>query len=278
MKNIIACMTNSYGPYGPYAAIEHVRYAGLEYIEIPIRTAGVASMFREDPLLTTDSALDDLKRVDRMLLEGGVGVVSCNVTSGNPLDPAVVELIERKIDIASHFGVSIVVGNAGEAEPGEPLETLYRNLRQIGDYAAERGITYCFETHPGICQTPEGMCRTMQDLDHENLKLNFDTGNILYYNENIDGAAALKKVGKFVRSMHLKDTRGKFQEWNFPALGAGGAVDFRRTLEILQADGFRGPYTIEVEGIQGEAGLSQQQYQQRVEDSVEHLKLCGYFQ
>lgn len=278
MKNIIACMTNSYGSYGPLAAIDHLRYAGLEYLELPIRTAGVPSLFREEPLVTTDSTLDQLKLVDRLLLEGGLNVISCNVTSGNPLDPEVVRLTERKIDLASHFGVAVVVGNAGEAEPGEPLDMLYKHLRQIGDYAGERGITYCFETHPGICQNADGMLQTIQELDHPNLKLNFDTGNILYYNENVDGTAALKKVHKHVGSLHLKDTPGRYHDWNFPALGTGGGVDFRRVLEIMQAGGFRGPYTIEIEGLEGELGLSLQRYQQRVEDSVEHLKLCGYFQ
>ena len=59
--------------------------------------------------------------------------------------------------------------------------------------------------------------------------------------------------------MHVKDNRGGFEDWYFPAVGDGGAVDFQAVREILDDVGFSGPYTIEIEEIGGETepGLEQ---------------------
>ena len=277
MPAIVSCLTNSYGRFGAQGAIENVRAAGLEYIELPIRTAGVASMFKDQPLVTTESTLDDLKQVDRLLQEHDVQVSSCNITSGNPLEPKVLDVTKRKLELAKHFGVNVVVGSAGEADEPDDLEILYEHLREIGDAAAKLDIVYCFETHPGICQNHGAMLETMQELEHPNLKLNFDTGNIFYYNHYIECEIALAKVCHEVRHLHLKDSMGGYEEWYFPALGHGGAVDFVRTLELMRTCGFNGPYSLEIEGISGEGELSLEQYQQRIIDSVDHLRMCGYF-
>ena len=167
----------------------------------------------------------------------------------------------------AHAGTG-VVGGAGEADGQEQLEQLYAHLREIGDYAARHGITYCFETHPGICVNHRYMLQTMNALDHPNLRINFDTGNILYYNENICVEVALAKVCHFVKHLHLKDSQGNPGEWYFPALGYGGAVDFLQVLHTMRNCGFTGPYSLELEGIRGEPELSLADYQKRVVDSV----------
>jgi inosose dehydratase len=277
MPAIVSCLTNSYGGFGARAAIERLRDAGLEYVELPIRTAGVPSVFGDEPLVTTASTPSDLKQVDDLLHRHGVRVASCNVTSGNPLDPEVVATVKRKLELAAYFGVSLVVGGAGEAEDADQLETLYDHLREIGDYAGRLGITYCFETHPGLCQDHHGMLRTMGALAHPHLKLNFDTANIFYYNENVNGEIALAKVCQHVRHMHLKDSHGEFGRWYFPALGYGGAVDFARVLQLMRGCGFAGPYSLEIEGIASEGQLSLADHHRRVVQSVQHLKSCGYF-
>jgi L-ribulose-5-phosphate 3-epimerase len=277
MPPIISCLTNSYGRFGPQAAIEMIGSTGLEYIELPIRTAEVESFFKETPLVTSASTLDDLNQVDRLLDQHAVKVSSCNISSGNPLDAEVLDITKRKLDLASHFGVSLVVAGAGEAETPEDLQRLYDHLRQIGDHAAKKNIIYCFETHRGICQHHRGMLETMHELDHPNLRLNFDTGNILYYNENIVVEVALAKVCHLVKHVHLKDSRGEFGKWYFPSLGNGGAVDFMRVYELMRDCGFNGPYSLEIEGIAGEDEPTRQQYHQRIADSVEHLRNCGYF-
>lgn len=277
MPPILACLTTCYGRFGATAAIEHVRDAGLEYVELPIRTEGVAARFGDAPLISTASSLADLNRVDQLLERNGVRVASCNAISGNPLQPRVVETIFRKLDLASHFGVTRVVIDAGSAEDAAERQTLLGNLRTIGDYAARLGQTVCFETHRGLCVNHREMLETMRELAHPNLRLNFDTGNLLYYNENVSVEVGLAKCCHFVKHLHLKDSMGQFGQWYFPALGSGGGVDFLRVYQIMRDCGFPGPYSIEIGGIEGEPELTLEELHARVVTSVKYLRELGYF-
>ena len=126
------------------------------------------------------------------------------------------------------------------------------SLRTLGDLAGELGLTVALETHKGPTQNAEAMLRLMEEVSHDRVRLNFDTGNIGYYNRGANPVDELERVQEFVRNVHVKDSRGGFEDWYFPAVGDGGEVDFRRIRETLDSVGFRGPYTIEIEGIQGE--------------------------
>lgn len=276
MNRTIACFPNSYGRFGVEAAAPLLQDIGLRHIELPIKNAGVPSFFGEEPVLTDASGPDDLARVRRLLDDHQLSIASCNITAGNPLDPKVVDATCRKLDLVAELGAPLVVAGAGEAETDEDRDTLYRHLGRIGDHAGKHGITYCFETHPGICQNADGMLETMRVLDHPHLRLNFDTGNILYYNEGADVIAALEQVIDYVCHVHLKDSPGGYRDWTFTTLGTG-VVDFRRVREILDAAGFTGPYSLEIEGIEGEAPPTLEQHHQRVADSVAYLKTLGYF-
>ena len=277
MPAIIACHTNSYGHLGGTAAIESIRSAGLEFIEFPIRTAGFRSRRNDPPLVTTESTLAELTAVERLLTQNGVKVSSCTCIAGNPAEPANLTAMLRKLDLASHFGVKFVVADAGAPQDDDERQRIYASLSQIGDHAARLGITVCFETHRGLCVNHREMLRTMADLAHPHLRLNFDTANILYYNENIQGEVALAKCCHLVKHVHLKDTPGIFGEWNFPALGSGGGVDFLRVYQIMRDCGFKGPYTIEIEGVGDEGDLLLAAYHQRVVESVKYLRTLGYF-
>jgi len=51
----------------------------------------------------------------------------------------------------------------------------------------------CASRRTGAVRHHREMLRTMTDLAHPHLRVNFDTANILYYNENIQGEVALPR-------------------------------------------------------------------------------------
>ena len=116
MPAIVSCLTTSYGRFGGQAAVEHLHAAGLESLELPIRTAGTRSPLGDEPLITTDSSRAELKRVERLFDDHAIRIASCNITSGNPLDREVVAITNRKLELAHHLGVELVVGGAGEQQ------------------------------------------------------------------------------------------------------------------------------------------------------------------
>ena len=171
----------------------------------------------------------------------------------------------------------VVVSGAGQPADAAERRTVVENLRRIGDTAGELGVTVALETHKGPTQNAAAMLALMDDVDHPAVRLNFDTGNIAYYNQGADPVDELEQVKQLVRNVHLKDSRGGFEDWYFPAVGDGGAVDFVRVREVLDASDFAGPYTIEIEGIGGEPepGLDERQRPGGPERGAS--RACGYF-
>ena len=87
-------------------------------------------------------------------------------------------------------------------------------------------------------------------------------------NENIDAVVELKKVLKYVKSVHLKDTDGTPKSFAFPPLG-DGVVDFPEVFRILNEVGFHGPFTFELESTKKE------KMAEALEKSVNYLRRTG---
>lgn len=272
----IACFPNSYGRFGPNAAIDLLPSAGIKWLELPIKNHGVPSFFKEEPVLTENSTPATIFALKERIAEAGLQVCSCNITSGNPLQEDVVERTLKKLTIAHQFGVDRVVAGGGELEQEDQWPTLIGNLKRILNRAEELGIQYCCETHPGTSQNAEAMLELLEKVNYPNLKINFDTGNIFYYNKKVDLFQQMELIADQIHHVHLKDTNGEFKAWHFPALGAGGAVPFDQVHQFLNKIDYAGPCSLEIEGIEGEAELTLDETQQRIVDSVNHLKENGW--
>jgi inosose dehydratase len=279
MNRLLSCFTNCYGPEGVRAAVANIRAAGIEHLELALRGHNFGGLVIPESAVITEKADDATAEAFCQLLEQhGVKVSGCNVGGADIRTVEGVELTERRIRFAQRwFGVPVVVSGAGQ--PADPTErhTVIKHLKRLGDFARALGVTIALETHKGPTQNAQAMLALMSDLDHPHVRLNFDTGNIAYYNRDADPVDELAQVAPLVRNVHLKDNRGGFEDWYFPALGEGGAVDFRKVREILDSVGFLGPYTIELEGIGGEPEPGLAARQERIRRGVEHLRACGFF-
>ncbi len=278
MQRILSCFTNCYGAAGVWTAVEHIRAAGLDHLELALRGHDLGGLVIPESAVVTEKADDATAQAfcDH-LARHEVKVSGCNVGGADIRTREGVELTERRIRFAARwFGVRVVVSGAGQPADDAERRTVLENLGRIGDTAGEVGITVALETHKGPTQNAEAMLRLMDELNHAHVRLNFDTGNIAYYNQGVDPADELERVKEFVRNVHVKDNRGGFEDWYFPAVGDGGAVDFTRVRTILDGVGFAGPYTIEIEGIGGEPEPGLEGRQERVARSARHLRACGY--
>jgi inosose dehydratase len=279
VKRIVSCFTNTYGPSGVWAAVERIRDAGIDHVELALRGHNFGGLVIPESAVITEKADDaTVERFREHLARHGVGISGCNVGGADIRTREGLELIERRIRFAARwFGVPICVTGAGQPANDAERALVLGHLRCLGDIAGELGMTLTLETHKGPTQSATPMLALMDDLTHPNVRINFDTGNIAYYNQGLGPEGELERVKHFVGSVHLKDNRGGFEDWYFPSLGGGGGVDFVRVREILDRVGFTGPFTIELEGIGGEPEPGLEARHQRVAQSVAHLRACGYF-
>ena len=239
MKNILSSRTGSY---------DVLQKLGIKGVEIgPPKPEDV------------DKLKAELKKHDltAFSVSGGVDVV----------DEDGIDKFDALLNGAISMGSKIIFVSA-KASEDIPREVTYERLRKIGDKAAAHGVTVCIETHPILCHNGDEALKTMEGVNHPNIRLNFDTANIYYYNENVDAVVELKKVLKYVGAVHLKDTDGAPKSFNFPPLGEG-IVDFPEVFRILNEIGFHGPFTFELESTKGEEMAA------ALEKSVNHLRETG---
>ncbi len=93
------------------------------------------------------------------------------------------------------------------------------------------------------------LIRFIQDVNCDNLFINFDPANMILYGCG-EPLEALQKLGPLVRSVHCKDalwsdTPG--ETWGQEVALGEGAVDMARYLQLLDQLGYQGPLTIERE-------------------------------
>lgn len=280
MSRIVSCFTNCYGASGVWTAVERIRDAGINHLELALRGHNFGGLVIPESAVVTEKADDATAQSFRDHLDKhGVKVSGCNVGGADIRTREGVEITRRRIQFSSRwFNVSIVVSGAGQPADADERRTIVTHLRELGDVARDLGVTIALETHKGPTQNAAAMLALMDEVDHPHVLLNFDTGNIAYYNEGVDPVDELEKVKHLVRNVHVKDNRGGLEDWYFPALGDGGAVDFTRVRRMLDDIGYTGAYTIEIEGIGGEPEPGLEGRQDRIARSVEHLRRCGYFQ
>ena len=251
MENLIASRPGSYRKFSD-RAFEYLPKAGIYHVEISPPKPGA------------------IPEVQEALRKHGLTASSLATGCDLGNEESTGELLQtietaRRMDVAVIF-CSTKSGGLPGAEP-------YDRLKELGQAAHDGGAVISMETHPDLCQNSKQMLKTMKAVGHPGVMVNFDTANIYYYNEGIDGVDELTRVAEFVASVHLKDTNGKPRTWYFPTLGRG-VVDFPGVFKVLNDRGFHGPFTFEMEGIEGE-DLTLEETHQRILDSMEYLRSIG---
>ncbi|MBN1393600.1 MAG: sugar phosphate isomerase/epimerase [Pirellulales bacterium] len=175
--------------------------------------------------------------------------------------------------VCEKLGVKFMFISPKHAGVGK--EAAYQRLRRAGEAAKKHGVTIVLETHPDLGTNADAHLETMRRIDHPNVRVNFDTGNVTFYNRGADAVAELKKIIDYVAAVELKDHNGKYMDWNFPALGKG-VVDFPAVLNVLEEHGYRGPITIEVEGVKG-VEMDEAETKRYIAESISYIKSLGDF-
>ncbi|GIW88636.1 MAG: hypothetical protein KatS3mg108_2960 [Isosphaeraceae bacterium] len=278
MSPILSCYTNCYGAAGVWEAISRIREAGLRYAELALRPHSLGGLvIPESAVLTERTDEATAARFAEHLAAHGVQLSGCNIGGADLTMPEGLELAERRLRCAHRwFRCPVAISGAGQPRDASQTQRLYDQLRRLGDLAGELGMTLALETHQGPTQNADAMLALMEAIDHPRVRLNFDTGNIAYYNRDADPVAELRRVAHYVANVHLKDNRGRYEDWFFPALGDGGGVDFAAVRQTLDAVGYAAAYTIEIEGIGGEPEPGLEARQDRVRRSVGYLRACGF--
>jgi sugar phosphate isomerase/epimerase len=154
-------------------------------------------------------------------------------------------------DFAKLLGVDALGMHVGFV-PADRAGASYRGLldttRDLLDYVAANGQRLHLETGQ---ETAEHLLHFIEDVQRDNLFINFDPANMILYGTG-DPIAALKQVGHLVRSVHCKDAKwaaaaDRGQAWGQEVALGEGDVGMETYLRTLKKLGYTGPLTIERE-------------------------------
>jgi L-ribulose-5-phosphate 3-epimerase len=118
--------------------------------------------------------------------------------------------------------------------------------RDVCDHCAKNGQALHLETGQ---ETADDLLAFIQDVERNNLFINFDPANMILYGTG-EPIAALKKVGRYVKSIHCKDgkwAKNPGKEWGQEVPLGEGDVGMENYLRTLKEIGYDGPLTIERE-------------------------------
>jgi sugar phosphate isomerase/epimerase len=269
----------TWGTFDIAQCLEQIAKTPVRNVELPVEQFRPGSLIPEimvDETLGGDwrHSIADLKA---LLDRDGFTVESLDVFGAFQCRRGA-DIIRRRIDFAEELGAETIVLGCGPEDDDETRVTLYSLLREMGDYAATKGVRIALEIHGGIMANAAEALRTMDEVARENVGINFDTANILFYNPEADGPTELAACAEHVSHVHLKDIiRGATRkEHVLPRLGQG-EVDFRQVFDILHAADFYGPFSFEVETFHGatarDADISA--YQEDLVASMQYIASLG---
>ena len=152
-------------------------------------------------------------------------------------------------DFAKVLGCKVVALHLGFV-PHDTKRPLYQQTldvtRDVCDHCTKNGQSLHLETGQ---ETADALLQFISDVQRNNLFVNFDPANMILYGAG-EPIAAVKKIGKLVKSIHCKD--GKWaanpgKEWGQEVPLGQGDVGMENYLRALLEIGYDGPLTIERE-------------------------------
>ena len=152
-------------------------------------------------------------------------------------------------DFAKLLGCPVVALHLGFV-PHDTKDPLYGETlavtREVCDHCKMNGQNLHLETGQ---ETADALLAFIRDVGRDNLFVNFDPANMILYGTG-EPIAALKKIGKYVKSVHCKDgkwAKNPGQEWGQEVPLGQGDVGIENYLRTLAEVGYTGPLTIERE-------------------------------
>ena len=240
MENIVAISLNSFHGFSVDQALEGAAGAGFRFVELC-----AVKGWTEDVMPDMErSELDHVRKkmADLNLIPIGLSG-HCNLMDEQRLGD-----FRKNIALAADFGCKYIISSTGEAHFGKDEkiadDVLAENIKSLLPELRKAGLILGLEVH-GEYGTGASLRPVVEKVASDLVGVAYDTGNAMFYGgKKCD--EEIKTCADIVRYVHLKDKIGGPKEWNFPAAGKGD-LNLRSFMDYLESNGYRGPYSVEIE-------------------------------
>lgn len=210
-------------------ALDYIKDAGCEAVEIGTGGFPGSSHANPDELLSDDAAFDTFQRaVESRGLQ--ISALSCHGNALHP-DPAKAaaddEKFRKTVQLAERLGVQNVVtfsGCPGDSEhslrpnwvtapwPPEYLETLEWQWSEVAtpywqeaaQFARQHNVRVAIELHPGFLAYHTDSFWRLREIGGDTIGVNFDPSHLFW--QGMDPLVCVRELGDAIFHVHMKDT------------------------------------------------------------------------
>jgi sugar phosphate isomerase/epimerase len=232
-----ACMTLPYGQFPLQRALEGIKAAG--YSHVAWGTTHTEEGGDRVPVMAADAPPAKAKELGQRCRDMGLEPVM--MFSGiYPENPKGVEVLTQRVKQASAAGIMHVL-TFGHTKGGN-RDLWVKRFKQLGPIAKDHDVTIVVKQHGGETGTGEACAEIVREVDHPNIWVNYDAGNVMDY-LNLDPIPDIQKCAKEVRSFCIKDHRNWPQDQD---CGPGyGEIDHYKLLAPVAFTGLKMPLAYE---------------------------------
>lgn len=233
----LGCMTLPYAAFPLERALEGIRKAGYEYVAWG--TTHQNAPGRREPVMAKDAPPAEAKKLADRCRSLGLQPVMM-FSDIYVAHPDSVKVHARRIEQAAAAGIKIVL-TFGEIKAGAE-DIWITNLKQLGPIARQNGVLVTIKQHGGNTATGKDCLRIVQQVNDTGVKMTYDAGNVLDYN-NDDPIADIQTCWHEIRAFCIKDHRNTPKDED---CGPGfGEIDHYKLLTPVMNTGLTMPLAFE---------------------------------
>lgn len=233
----LACMTLPYSAHPFERALAGIRRAGYSHVAWGVNHKDAQG--RTQPALAVDAPARDAAALAARCRDLGLEPVmmfsTVNLEAPNALAAHL-----RRIEQAAAARIPFLL-TFGKTTPGQ-YETFVSNLQQMAPVARGAGVMVVIKQHGGNTATGEHCARIIREVADEGVKICYDAGNVLDY-ENHDPIADIQTCWRDIRAFNIKDHRNTPKDED---CGPGfGEIDHYKLFAPVLRTGLTIPLTFE---------------------------------
>jgi sugar phosphate isomerase/epimerase len=240
----VACMTLPYSAFPLERALKGIKDAGYQYVAWG--TSHTEEGNKSVPVMPADAPPEKARELGKRCRDLGLEPVMM-FSNIYPENPKAMEVFQSRIKQAAAAGLPHVLTFGHTRDTGQRKLWVER-FKELGPMARDHNVVIVIKQHGGETGTGSACAEIVKEVNHPNVKVNYDAGNVLdYLQGKVDPIDDFKKCADEVRSFCIKDHR------NFPRApdkgqdcGPGfGEIDHWRLLAPVAYTGLAMPLCCE---------------------------------
>lgn len=202
----VACMTYVYSPFPFERALSGLQSVGYRFVALGTNHREPGG--KPVPILAPDATPERARDIGKKCRDHGLEPVM--MFSGvYPDSPTHMDVMKNRIRQAAAAGIAQLLTFGNPDPKKSDRKRWIEHFKALGQMAHDQGVLIVIKQHGGITANGAMTLSVVQEVDNDNVKINYDSGNVMDY-LHVDPAAVaadIQACASAVCSFCIKDHR-----------------------------------------------------------------------